>query len=123
MSSSICRSCRASRGILSFCTENVVFQSQARHYTNLKDEKLKQIRDRIIRVDHAGEYGANRIYAGQMAVLGAFKKYVKEITTKASMWIKQFPNSIYKFYYCRKHQIRSTNSAHVGSGKGTFANL
>ncbi|XP_048408338.1 5-demethoxyubiquinone hydroxylase, mitochondrial [Stegostoma tigrinum] len=25
---------------------------------------------RIIRVDHAGEYGANRIYAGQMAVLG-----------------------------------------------------
>lgn len=26
--------------------------------------------DRIIRVDHAGEYGANRIYAGQMAVLG-----------------------------------------------------
>lgn len=26
--------------------------------------------DRMIRVDHAGEYGANRIYAGQMAVLG-----------------------------------------------------
>ncbi|NXN93445.1 COQ7 protein, partial [Rhinopomastus cyanomelas] len=26
--------------------------------------------DRIIRVDHAGEFGANRIYAGQMAVLG-----------------------------------------------------
>merc|ERR1719312_359711 len=26
--------------------------------------------DRIIRVDHAGEYGADRIYAGQLAVLG-----------------------------------------------------
>ncbi|XP_069726017.1 5-demethoxyubiquinone hydroxylase, mitochondrial [Phaenicophaeus curvirostris] len=26
--------------------------------------------DRIIRVDHAGEFGATRIYAGQMAVLG-----------------------------------------------------
>ena len=26
--------------------------------------------DRIIRVDHAGEYGAVRIYAGQLAVLG-----------------------------------------------------
>jgi len=25
--------------------------------------------DRIIRVDHAGEYGADRIYAGQLAVL------------------------------------------------------
>ncbi|XP_020658652.3 NADPH-dependent 3-demethoxyubiquinone 3-hydroxylase, mitochondrial isoform X1 [Pogona vitticeps] len=30
----------------------------------------KPVLDRIIRVDHAGEYGANRIYAGQMAVLG-----------------------------------------------------
>ncbi|XP_075021207.1 NADPH-dependent 3-demethoxyubiquinone 3-hydroxylase, mitochondrial isoform X2 [Calonectris borealis] len=30
----------------------------------------KPVIDRIIRVDHAGEYGANRIYAGQMAVLG-----------------------------------------------------
>ena len=27
--------------------------------------------DRIIRVDHAGEFGADRIYAGQMAVLGS----------------------------------------------------
>eukprot|EP00088_Acartia_fossae_P009404 TRINITY_DN14552_c0_g1_i1.p1 TRINITY_DN14552_c0_g1~~TRINITY_DN14552_c0_g1_i1.p1 ORF type:complete len:205 (+),score=24.34 TRINITY_DN14552_c0_g1_i1:38-652(+) len=26
--------------------------------------------DKIIRVDHAGEYGADRIYAGQLAVLG-----------------------------------------------------
>ncbi|XP_056606594.1 5-demethoxyubiquinone hydroxylase, mitochondrial isoform X3 [Triplophysa dalaica] len=26
--------------------------------------------DRMLRVDHAGEYGANRIYAGQMAILG-----------------------------------------------------
>ncbi|XP_042522652.1 5-demethoxyubiquinone hydroxylase, mitochondrial isoform X1 [Dipodomys spectabilis] len=30
----------------------------------------RAIVDRVIRVDHAGEYGANRIYAGQMAVLG-----------------------------------------------------
>ncbi|XP_053132074.1 5-demethoxyubiquinone hydroxylase, mitochondrial [Hemicordylus capensis] len=30
----------------------------------------KPVIDRIIRVDHAGEYGANRIYAGQIAVLG-----------------------------------------------------
>ena len=26
--------------------------------------------DRFIRVDHAGEFGADRIYAGQLAVLG-----------------------------------------------------
>jgi len=30
--------------------------------------------DRMIRVDHAGEYGANVIYAGQMAVLGSDPK-------------------------------------------------
>ncbi len=29
--------------------------------------------DRIIRVDHAGEYGAKRIYEGQLAVLGRAK--------------------------------------------------
>lgn len=34
------------------------------------DSEEKQMLDRILRVDHAGEYGANRIYAGQMAVLG-----------------------------------------------------
>lgn len=30
--------------------------------------------DSIIRVNHAGELGADRIYAGQMAVLGALKQ-------------------------------------------------
>lgn len=29
-----------------------------------------KVLDSIIRVDHAGELGADRIYAGQMAVLG-----------------------------------------------------
>ncbi len=29
-----------------------------------------ELAERIIRVDHAGEYGAKRIYAGQLAVLG-----------------------------------------------------
>lgn len=34
------------------------------------DPQGKQQIDRIVRVDHAGEYGATRIYAGQIAVLG-----------------------------------------------------
>ncbi|KAG9328392.1 hypothetical protein JZ751_014076 [Albula glossodonta] len=34
------------------------------------DSEEKAMLDRMLRVDHAGEYGANRIYAGQMAVLG-----------------------------------------------------
>lgn len=35
-----------------------------------RDRKEKEMLDSMLRVDHAGEYGANRIYAGQMAVLG-----------------------------------------------------
>ncbi|XP_046899900.1 5-demethoxyubiquinone hydroxylase, mitochondrial [Hypomesus transpacificus] len=34
------------------------------------DSEEKAMLDSMLRVDHAGEYGANRIYAGQMAVLG-----------------------------------------------------
>jgi 3-demethoxyubiquinol 3-hydroxylase len=34
------------------------------------DQPLDEAVERIIRVDHAGEYGAERIYAGQLAVLG-----------------------------------------------------
>ncbi|XP_050305372.1 5-demethoxyubiquinone hydroxylase, mitochondrial isoform X2 [Anthonomus grandis grandis] len=39
-----------------------------RHYTS------KAVLEEIIRVDHAGELGADRIYAGQMAVLGSSSK-------------------------------------------------
>ncbi|XP_043219012.1 5-demethoxyubiquinone hydroxylase, mitochondrial-like [Amphibalanus amphitrite] len=40
-----------------------------RFYSSLGSRPSKQV-DRILRVDHAGELGADRIYAGQMAVLG-----------------------------------------------------
>lgn len=35
-----------------------------------KELREEAMRDRFLRVDHAGEVGADRIYAGQMAVLG-----------------------------------------------------
>ncbi|XP_076869772.1 NADPH-dependent 3-demethoxyubiquinone 3-hydroxylase, mitochondrial [Brachyhypopomus gauderio] len=35
-----------------------------------RDQEEKAMLDSMMRVDHAGEYGANRIYAGQMAVMG-----------------------------------------------------
>lgn len=35
-----------------------------------RDEKTRKLLSRIIRVDQAGELGADRIYAGQLAVLG-----------------------------------------------------
>jgi ubiquinone biosynthesis monooxygenase Coq7 len=38
------------------------------------DPTAREIVERIIRVDHAGEYGAKRIYQGQLAVLGRSSK-------------------------------------------------
>jgi len=37
------------------------------------DLKIKQFIDQVIRVNHAGEYGAKRIYQGQLAVLKKHK--------------------------------------------------
>ncbi|KAL4240436.1 ubiquinone biosynthesis monooxygenase Coq7 [Mactra antiquata] len=36
---------------------------------HVKDVKTKALLDKIIRIDHAGEFGAKRIYQGQLAVL------------------------------------------------------
>ena len=38
------------------------------------DPTARQVVERAIRVDHAGEYGAKRIYQGQLAVLGRGEK-------------------------------------------------
>merc|ERR1719402_1889137 len=44
---------------------------RAVHSSSRQDKaRTRAMLDRIIRVDHAGEYGADRIYAGQLAVLG-----------------------------------------------------
>lgn len=40
--------------------------------------------DSMIRVDHAGEYGATRIYAGQLAVLGKSSAAAHEIARMAA---------------------------------------
>ena len=37
------------------------------------DPTTREVLERTIRVDHAGEYGAKRIYEGQLAVLGRTK--------------------------------------------------
>lgn len=35
-----------------------------------RSDRPSEMVDKFVRVDHAGELGADRIYAGQMAVLG-----------------------------------------------------
>ena len=48
-----------------------------------KETTDKSILDEIIRVDHAGEYGATRIYDGQIAVFGKKSKIGKTIQNMA----------------------------------------
>ena len=47
--------------------------------SNNKATTDKNILDEIIRVDHAGEYGATRIYDGQIAIFGKNSKIGKTI--------------------------------------------
>ena len=41
-----------------------------RRLSHLKNARKNALLDRVLRVDHAGEVGADMIYAGQLAVLG-----------------------------------------------------
>ena len=52
--------------------------------------------ERFVRVDHAGEYGAVRIYEGQLSVLGksASAEIIKEMAEKEREHLKKFSNLI-----------------------------
>ncbi|XP_008315650.1 NADPH-dependent 3-demethoxyubiquinone 3-hydroxylase, mitochondrial [Cynoglossus semilaevis] len=56
------------------------------------DSEEKKMLDRMMRVDHAGEYGANRIYAGQMAVLGRSRSapLIQEMWEQEKKHLKKF---------------------------------
>ncbi|EDO44870.1 predicted protein, partial [Nematostella vectensis] len=77
--------------------------------------------DRIIRVDHAGELGADRIYAGQMAVLGKSNigPLIKEMQEQEKLHLQTFESMIHE------RRVRPTlltplwNSAGFLLGAGT----
>ena len=52
--------------------------------------------ERMIRVDHAGEYGATRIYAGQLAVLGRGNKgdILRHMLDQETVHLKTFSGLI-----------------------------
>ncbi|XP_026463239.1 5-demethoxyubiquinone hydroxylase, mitochondrial [Ctenocephalides felis] len=64
----------------------------------------KEILDKIIRVDHAGELGADRIYAGQMAILG--KTPVGPLIQH--MWDQEKGHRAEFEDLIRKHRVRPT---------------
>jgi ubiquinone biosynthesis monooxygenase Coq7 len=59
---------------------------------------------RMIRVDHAGEYGAARIYAGQLAVLGrrAIAPTLSEMQAQEQQHLDRFTDLIFR------HRVRPT---------------
>lgn len=76
---------------------------------------------KIIRVDHAGELGADRIYAGQMAVLGS----TENGPLIQHMWDQEKRHRAKFEELIRKHRVRPTvmtpiwNIAGFALGAGT----
>lgn len=62
-----------------------------------RDNEEKEAVHRMLRVDHAGEYGANRIYAGQMAVLGRSRTGPLIQVWKAPGFKFCFVSEVYRF--------------------------
>lgn len=71
---------------------------------NVRFKTDLKILDEIIRVDHAGELGADRIYAGQMAILGQTSKgpLIKHMWDQEKHHRSTFENLI------KKHRVRPT---------------
>lgn len=58
--------------------------------------------ERMIRVDHAGEFGAKRIYEGQMAVLGASDPQLQHMADQEAQHLARFEELI------RERRVRPT---------------
>lgn len=67
-------------------------------------ERPTKLTDEIIRVDHAGELGADRIYAGQLAILGngPMGKTITHMWEQEKEHRKQFEQLI------QDHRVRPT---------------
>ncbi|MBN3285848.1 COQ7 protein, partial [Polyodon spathula] len=65
-----------------------------------QDSPEKDMLDRVLRVDHAGEFGANRFYAGQKAILGRTETglIIQVHTGVPSVTSKKTPKLLYRFF-------------------------
>ncbi|XP_054719483.1 5-demethoxyubiquinone hydroxylase, mitochondrial-like [Uloborus diversus] len=61
--------------------------------------RRRNLQDKILRVDHAGELGADRIYAGQMAVLGrtSVAPVIKEMWDQEKEHLQKFEELLPKY--------------------------
>ncbi|KAI5710610.1 hypothetical protein M8J76_002375 [Diaphorina citri] len=85
-------------------TFRVNYQQGFRLVRNLHQKRVSRQLDEIIRVDHAGELGADRIYAGQMAVLGN-----SSVAPKIQeMWDQEKAHKAKFEELIRKYRVRPT---------------
>jgi len=73
--------------------------------SNVHSKTDKEVLDEIIRVDHAGEYGATRIYDGQIAIFGKnskIGKVIQHMANQEQIHIETFEKLILK------HRVRPT---------------
>ena len=83
--------------------KKTVRKKKKKSNTNFKTDRA--ILEEIIRVDHAGEYGATRIYDGQIAVFGnnsKIGKIIQHMADQEQEHIETFEKLIIK------HQVRPT---------------
>lgn len=109
-----------SRSTLRFNRQALVLCTK-RHASSSSGLSSKELIDRIIRVDHAGELGANKIYEGQMAILG--KTSVGPVIQE--MWEQEKYHKATFDKLIPKHRVRPTaliplwNIAGFALGAGT----
>ena len=83
--------------ITTFCVLRRGLVTKAYQETSIY--RQRKLQDRILRVDHAGELGADRIYAGQMAVLGrtSVGPVIKEMWDQEKEHLKKFEELLPKY--------------------------
>lgn len=87
----------------------------------IENGRNNKILDEIVRVDHAGELGADRIYAGQMAILGKSSSgpLIKHMWEQEKVHRAQFETLINKFRVRPTVMVPLWNVAGFALGAGT----
>ncbi|CAH1390996.1 unnamed protein product [Nezara viridula] len=94
---------------------------QTAQYSTVVRQKADEALATMIRVDHAGEFGADRIYAGQMAVLGNTKvgPKIKEMWEQEKHHRNTFENLIQEYRVRPTALLPFWNLAGFALGAGT----
>jgi len=92
-------------------------QLQHRSGTSYKNIEKNSLMDSFIRVDHAGEFGAQRIYEGQLEILkeSSFGQVIQEMANQETKHLKTFETLV------RERRVRPTLMNPVWSFAGYAA--